>query len=52
LTKEWWHIVIEEPEDNKIVVLAVGTSETFTVSIALGGQSGPISVVGANDEWK
>jgi len=42
--------VTEEPEDNNIVVLAVGTSEAFTASIPFGGHSDPISIAGANDE--
>jgi hypothetical protein len=32
--------------------LAVGTSEALIGSIPFGGHSEPISIAGANDEWK
>jgi hypothetical protein len=35
-----------------MVVLAVGTSDASTGSIPFGGHSDPISIVGANEEWK
>jgi hypothetical protein len=50
LTNEWCEIVTAEPEDNKIVVFAVGTSEASTGSTPLGGHSPPISIAGAIEE--
>jgi hypothetical protein len=49
-TKEWCVTVTADPDDNSIVVLAVGTSEASTGSIPLGGHSDPISIAGANEE--
>ena len=51
-TKAWCVTVTDDPDDNNIVVFAAGTSEASIGSNALGGHSDPISIAGANDEWK
>jgi hypothetical protein len=43
----WWEYVIVAPEQSKINVLTNGTSKALNVSIPLGGQMFPISIVGA-----
>jgi len=43
----WWEYVIVAPEQSKINVLSNGTSKGLNTEIPLGGQTVPISMVGA-----
>lgn len=49
---EWWDQVIVNPEEIKIIVFKRGTSMGLNGLIPKGGQSWPISILGAREEWK
>lgn len=49
---EWWVHVTVIPEEIKIIVLRRGISKGLNGLIPMGGQSWPISIEGAKDEWK
>lgn len=51
LIKEWWHHVIEIPEEIKIIVFISGISYGLNGIIPKGGQHWPISIEGESDEW-
>ena len=44
----WWAYVTVAPEQSKIKVFNKGTSIGLKTSIPFGGQTAPISIVGAN----
>lgn len=48
---QWWHQVIENPEDNKIIEFNKGISYGLKVMIFIGGHIWPISIFGAIDLW-
>lgn len=48
---EWWHQVIEMPEEIKIIVFINGISYGLNGIIPWGGQHWPISIEGESEEW-
>lgn len=48
---EWWHHVIEIPEEIRIIVFIRGISYGLNGIIPSGGQCCPISIDGESDEW-
>ena len=48
----WWAHVTDTPERSKIAVFSKGTENASIVLIPTGGQTMPISAVGAKEEWK
>lgn len=49
---EWWDQVIVKPEEIRIIVFNKGISQGLKGWIPNGGQSCPISILGAKEEWK
>lgn len=49
---EWWDHVIVIPEEIKIIVFINGISNGLKGLIPWGGHNCPISIEGANEEWK
>ena len=47
--KDMWAQVIVAPEDNRIVVLSMGTSKGLMASIPTGGHTLPTSMFGLKD---
>lgn len=52
LSIEWCDHVTVNPEEIKIIVFIKGISKGLKGLIPKGGQSWPISIDGAKDEWK
>lgn len=48
----WWAQVTDTPEDSKIIVFKRGIWKGLKALIFLGGHNIPISIAGANLEWK
>lgn len=48
----WWDHVTVNPEEIKIIVFIRGMSNGLKGLIPNGGHNWPISIAGANDEWK
>ena len=51
-TTPWWAKVIAAPDDNNKIVFNKGNSNASIDIKPAGGQWAPISIVGANAEWK
>jgi len=49
---EWWAQVTVIPEEIRIIVFIKGISKGLKGLIPKGGQSWPISIDGASEEWK
>ena len=48
----WWDHVTVSPEEIKIIVFIKGISNGLKGLIPRGGHNCPISIDGANEEWK
>lgn len=52
LSIAWWDHVTVRPDEIKIIVFISGISNGLKGLIPKGGQSWPISIEGAKEEWK